>query len=225
MKRQMRRFVGALLCALATAETAGYAWLSFRPEVTLSTAGRLAVLATVCLFSYAGGRCLSPYLRERGRTLFIRTTLWVWFALYLTLLAGLTVLYRGPLRLPHWDGALLAYYLRYNFNLIPGHMVVDMILSAFNGSISLRMCLVNIFGNFAALMPTAFFLPLLFPQRFGGKRGMKPFALAVTGMVAVIECTQFLTLTGTFDIDDFILNVSGACVMHVLLRRFFPATD
>ena len=38
-------------------------------------------------------------------------------------------------------------------------------------------------------------------------------------IVSIIELTQFITLTGTFDIDDYILNISGAYLMFKLLKK------
>lgn len=144
-----------------------------------------------------------------------RMILWVLFVLYLFLLADLTVFGRNVgFGLADWNWEMLEMYLKYSFNIIPGHMVVDMIFSAMRGSVSPMVAFVNIFGNLAALMPTAFFLPTLFQKQ----RNFKTFALTVTGMVACIEITQFVTMSGNFDIDDFILNIGGACLMFKLLQ-------
>lgn len=210
---------GAASYALAVTVLAWYAWWALVPERILSPTGRLAALLTACGLMYVGGRLLSPHLHQRLRTIPMRANLWIWFALYLLLLATLTLFdpyygRGGRLAPASWNGQLLKLYLTYNFNILPGHMVADMILSVMNGSISLKMALVNIFGNFAALMPTAFFLPQLFQRQ----RRFKTFALTVGVMVALIECTQFITLSGTFDIDDWILNVGGACLMFRLLE-------
>ena len=37
-------------------------------------------------------------------------------------------------------------------------------------------------------------------------------------IVSIIEITQFITLSGTFDIDDYILNISGAYFMFNILK-------
>ena len=36
-------------------------------------------------------------------------------------------------------------------------------------------------------------------------------------VVALIEGLQFITLSGSCDIDDFILNVGGACLLYGIL--------
>lgn len=219
MKQQVMAIIGTVAYMLAAVVLAWYAWWQFTPERTLSPAGRLAALLTACGLMYVGGRLLSPRMDKRWQEIPMKVNLWVWFGLYLLLLATLTLFdpyygRGGGLSLASWNRQLLQAYLTYNFNIIPGHMVIDMILSVMNGNISLKMALVNIFGNLAALMPAAFFLPQLFERQ----RKFKTFALTVGIMVAVIEITQFATLSGTFDIDDWILNVGGACLMYKLME-------
>ena len=210
--------VGGILYALAAAVLAVYAYVSFMsfsgtPE--LSTAGKLVLLLLACGLMYGGGRLLSSQWDEPFKQRLWRVNWWVWFVLYLFLLADLTVFGRNVgFGLADWNRETLKMYLQYSFNIIPGHMVVDMIVSAWRGSISPTMALVNIFGNIAALMPTAFFLPRLFQKQ----QYFKTFALTVSAMVACIEITQFATMSGNFDIDDFILNVGGACLMFRLLE-------
>lgn len=215
MKRRWMKLVSVVLYALAAAVIVCYACMEWSVEVYLSPAGQTVMLLAACGLMYVGGRILGQNVDERYRRLPMRVNGWVWFGLYLWLLATLTVFGRNVgFRLPDWNRDALEWYLRYSFNIIPGHMVADMILSALRGSVSPTMALVNIFGNIAALMPTAFFLPNLFPKQ----RRFRTFALTVTGMVACIEITQFVTMTGNFDIDDFILNIGGACLMFRLLQ-------
>ena len=46
---------------------------------------------------------------------------------------------------------------------------------------------------------------------------MLKFLLVISIAVIVIECLQIVFLTGSADIDDFILNVSGAAIAYGVL--------
>ena len=65
-----------------------------------------------------------------------------------------------------------------------------------------------------ACMPFAFFLPRLFRK----ENKIKTFLITMFIIVSIIEITQFITLSGTFDIDDYILNISGAYLMFNILK-------
>lgn len=222
--KKTRKYMGIITGIAAYAGAAAvlmlYAGLRMKPGTgpALSRAGRVIMLMAACGLMWCGARRLAPGLSKPNRSLPSRVNHWVWFATYLMFLAALTVFdRRGGFVPTGWNRELLAFYMKYCVNLIPLYTVGDMFVSLANGSISWHMFAVNIFGNLAALMPTAYFLPTLFPHRFGSKRDLLRFAWAVTGMVAVIEITQFVTLSGTFDVDDFILNVGGACLAHRFL--------
>lgn len=80
------------------------------------------------------------------------------------------------------------------------------------GNISLKWVLVNLAGNLAAFAPMGCFLPVLYPKQ----RNFFVFVPTVAGMVAVVEILQYLTRTGSCDIDDLILNVAGAFVVWLV---------
>ena len=40
-------------------------------------------------------------------------------------------------------------------------------------------------------------------------------------IVFIIELFQIILLTGSFDVDDIILNVFGACVLYLMLHAKF----
>lgn len=74
------------------------------------------------------------------------------------------------------------------------------------GNISLKWVLINLAGNLAAFAPMGFFLPALYPKQ----RNFFIYVPTVTVMVALVEVLQYLTRTGSCDVDDLILNVAGA---------------
>ena len=214
MKRRIMKLTGITAYALSTAAFAFYARMQLSAGIKISMAGMTVLILAVCPLMCVGGLILSKNMDERFRRLPMRINLCVWFAMYIVLLVNLTVLDRNSrLLMPDWNMELLKMYMSRSFNIIPFRTVTDMFVSVINGSIPLKMFVYNIFGNAAALMPTAFFLPNIFKKQ----RDFKTFAFTVTGIVAAIEIIQFITLSGAFDIDDFILNVSGACLMFKLL--------
>ncbi|MDE6953388.1 MAG: VanZ family protein [Erysipelotrichales bacterium] len=83
-----------------------------------------------------------------------------------------------------------------------------------NGVVGLQSLMINLFGNFCLFMPMAYFLPVLF-SKF---KKWYVFLFVIMVLVFLIEVLQVFLQTGTGDIDDWFLNVSGAFVLYVLLR-------
>ena len=59
-----------------------------------------------------------------------------------------------------------------------------------------------------------FFLPLLFKKQ----NKLKVFIFTNIMIILTIELLQFLSLSGSFDIDDFLLNILGALITYGLFR-------
>jgi glycopeptide antibiotics resistance protein len=73
-------------------------------------------------------------------------------------------------------------------------------------STSFRVMFFNIFGNFLLFVPFGFLIPLVFRIRTGiGRLLLLAFLLSLS-----FEVYQLVTRTGQFDVDDILLNVSGA---------------
>ena len=68
----------------------------------------------------------------------------------------------------------------------------------------------NILGNFFGFMPMAFFVPIIFKKINSGFK----FLVFIAVIVLMIEVLQLVFLTGSADIDDFILNVAGAMAAY-----------
>ncbi len=73
---------------------------------------------------------------------------------------------------------------------------------------------INLFGNVIMFIPLGFFLPAVFPKA----RPFRSCMLMALVILAVIEFTQFVTLLGTLDIDDVILNMAGAAMGYGVWR-------
>lgn len=191
-----------------------YGIVELLPSFDLSEWGRLTLLMGSCIFLYLGGFFLTKY-RKNNKPMIIN--LWIFFGLYLLLLITLTLFDKlwgrsgfDLLGLFHNDYSL---YFKNSINLVP-FKTITMYLKQFDSMYDNRFVLFNLLGNIAAFMPFAFFLPLLF------KKQNKFFNFLVTILLIVlgIELLQLITASGRFDIDDFILNISGAIIMYLILK-------
>ena len=194
-----------------------YFMAEITPHFSLSEFGRLFLLCGSCLFLYFGGLLLSKYLKNNKP---MKINLWIFFILYLILLITLTLFDpmwgRSGFHLVRWNSEEFSYYINNSVNLIPFKTIINYI-SAFNSLYSTRNVLLNLFGNLVALMPMAFFLPLLFKKQ----SKFKNFVITNVLIVLCIEITQLLTASGSCDIDDIILNTMGAVIMYFILHINF----
>ncbi len=144
---------------------------------------------------------------------FLKTAGWILFLIYLFCLIDIVFLNRPSFRefgykvfsKEHIDGMC---------NFVP-FQTVGLYYRAWKNGTLARVAFLNLAGNFCLFAPMAVFLPGLFPKRmchFGR------FLLTVLCMVVAVEAVQFFTYTGSTDVDDLILNVSGAVVAFVVLH-------
>ena len=68
--------------------------------------------------------------------------------------------------------------------------------------------LANLFGNLILFVPMAVFLPMLFPSM----RRFWVWLLTMAGILLAVEGLQLLLACGTCDVDDLLLNLSGALI-------------
>lgn len=131
------------------------------------------------------------------------------FSLYILLLLYLTLFSRMDTLHFIWERSRFDDYIKNSFNIIP----FKSILYIFQ-NLTLKQVFLNIMGNIIAFMPFAFFLPYAFKKN----RKLKPFLLSLTLISFSIESIQLLTVSGSFDIDDIILNVTGALLFYLFLQ-------
>src|SRR5690606_38936395 len=82
------------------------------------------------------------------------------------------------------------------------------ITAMFDGSLNLNIAIKNLFGNLIMFLPMGIYLPYYIKKL--NKVGK--FTLSMIILLFVIEATQLVTRRGSFDMDDFILNIVGALV-------------
>lgn len=135
-----------------------------------------------------------------------RVILWIVFLTYCAALAYILAFNR-PMNFNVSFGA----YISEHSNFIPFKVIFHY------SSIAKKfpmLFVMNILGNFVIFMPFAVFLPCIFRKV---DRFWKVTVITCV-TVATVECTQLLLRVGTIDVDDFILNVSGAMLGYVILK-------
>ena len=191
-----------------------YGLAEITKNLYLSEFGRLSLLCGSCVFLYFGGLILSKYRKDNKP---MKVNLWIFFGLYLLLFITLTLFDqfwgRNGLTIVNWSKEMLNNYIHNSLNLIPFKTIIGYI-GKFDSLLDTRAVMFNLLGNVVACMPFAFFLPLLFKKQ----NNIKRFALTMIIIVLVIELLQFITLSGSCDIDDIILNVFGALIMFAILK-------
>lgn len=191
-----------------------YIALNFIPNFSLSEIGRLILLCGSSLFLYCGGVLLSKSIGSKKP---LKINLWIFMILYLLLFLTLTLFDpawgRNGGIIPKWSMELWNQYITDSLNVIPFKTIFGYIHN-FDSLLSTRIIFFNLIGNLICLMPLAFFLPLLFPKQ----KNWKIFLMSIILFVLVIEGLQFLTLSGSCDIDDVILNVLGAFTLYQILK-------
>lgn len=147
------------------------------------------------------------------------------FYLYLCLMVHFLFLSsdfaRDPTLMMHTDyrSALIQQWEN-GTNFIPFETIKRMQLIFYLDYYDDKIAVINLLGNFIAFMPFSFFTLKLFHKYF--KKPLN-FIFWTAFIIILVEAAQLFTLTGSCDIDDFILNFSGALLAYILLRimQFF----
>ena len=198
-------------------------YFSYNKNISL----RIILFFIACLFLYFGGYILVNKLGYNKRI--YKINLIIYFILYLIIIISLTlfedVFGRKGLVIASWDKKLLKLYLNTSFNLMPFKTIKLFINGYKFGLISFNAFLINIIGNIVAFIPCSIVVPLLFK-----KTKYYKFFLFMLSFIIIIELLQFLTLSGSCDIDDVIFNMFGCSlayfifklkIVNKLLRRIF----
>ena len=106
--------------------------------------------------------------------------------------------------------------LKMNLNLVPLDTVRRFVyVIKYNPNPHmLRYAHLNLGGNVAAFIPFGFFLPCLFDRQ----RRFWRFLLTAAAVIVCIELLQLVTLRGSCDIDDLILNLIGSALGYAVWK-------
>ncbi len=98
----------------------------------------------------------------------------------------------------------------YSGQLQPFHTIISQIEKA-----SPRTFLKNIIGNMFMFLPLSFLLMLLNDKY----KNILKQTIIILPTIILIEVLQAFTYTGTFDVDDIILNYIGTVIFIILLEK------
>lgn len=128
------------------------------------------------------------------------------FLVYGLVMVYLLFLQRTPPPMP------LRMYIEISTNLIPFKTIRQQ-LRLLEGGAFVRFAFVNLVGNVVMFIPMG-----LLPGIWEKQRKFGRYVLTVALVIALIEVLQLLTMLGSADIDDWLLNVLGAVIGFELWR-------
>ena len=140
-----------------------------------------------------------------------KITVWhIIFALYCALMLWLLFDREG------YDPAL-PYTEQLRYSLIPFTTTQRFLKLLTSANVAHRnQAVINLGGNVIMFIPLGFFLPKLWQWQ----RKITRTLLTTSGIIVLVELTQLFTLVGTCDIDDLILNVTGAAIGYGFYKIF-----
>jgi len=103
-------------------------------------------------------------------------------------------------------------------NLIPFKAIIDYLKALFNIPYANTMnydtdaLFLNLIGNFLCIAPLGLLLPLSFEKQ----KNKKNYLITTLIICILLELLQCFSMNGSFDIDDIILNYSGAVIVYFL---------
>ena len=111
------------------------------------------------------------------------------------------------------EGRTYAELLRSNMNLIPFHTIGNYwkVVRRMDYSALFYHSVINLGGNIFLFIPIGYFLPRLWKPM----RNFFVFFLTCFLSITLVELLQLVTLLGSLDIDDLILNLFGMILGYV----------
>jgi len=106
-------------------------------------------------------------------------------------------------------------YLRFNANFIPFKTIWTYLNMLTDGGVFTKIAIENLAGNLFLFLPLGFYFPFLMQKM----KRLGFFMISVAGLIIAVEVMQGLTRLGSIDVDDLILNLSGALIGFVLCNH------
>lgn len=220
MGKKLNIISGILCYILATILITYYLVLEFSIFNLTSPLERIKIIIYIILTMYIGSLLLNKSKINKAKQL-PKINMWIWFILYVIMLLNLTLFdeYFGRHGLAMISNNYNDFksYLNISYNLIPFATIKNYIIALNNGNLTLINFIYNIFGNLLAFAPFAFFLPRLFKS----VNKTYKFIILTSIFIIIIETLQIITQSGSFDIDDYILNIIGAIIIHIIVNNKF----
>jgi len=179
-----------------------------QPEIS-----RILLLLLSCISFYIAATII---YKETNSNKALKINLVIMFIIYLILLITLTLF--DPLWGRHGldtiiDTNSFKYYIDNALNIVPFKTISIYIKNMYLDILTTENVMYNLVGNFICMMPLSIFLPLLFKSQ----NKIKVFIKTIIIIPLIIELIQFITTSGSCDIDDIILNSSGAIIMYLII--------
>ena len=144
----------------------------------------------------------------------IKIVLSISFILYL--FALLVLLFLGT-RGNVWADLTLLEYIKSSSNFVPFKTISTYTNAIFNGSMNMDIPIKNLVGNLIMFLPMGIYLPYFIKRM----NKVSIFSISMIILLLVIEVIQIVIRRGSFDIDDFILNMLGALIGFGLSKMKF----
>ena len=169
------------------------------PNIYLNTSIKITIYVFSVLLSYINLKLKNRKAEEKQKEK-NRKEFWIIsFIIYGLLLISLLLLdsnYRGY---TYYSGIkfLSKEHFEFYCNIKPFDTVYNFIIAIRDHMINTKAVLVNILGNIIAFAPCGIFIPLILKDKFSN---IFKFIIIMIVIVFIMECIQFITMTGTFDV-------------------------
>lgn len=211
MKKNL--IIGIICYVITGALTILFLATSVSVKLIMPELEKVIVLCIASLFAYCGGRFLTKYHNSKK---YMKASIWVMFILYLLLLINFMILGNNFGRNFEFiftaSKETIKSYFDNNFNVIPFNTIRNYLNNS-GVYFDIKLVCINILGNLICFMPFAFFLKYLFKK----ENKFINFLLTILLIVISFELIQLLTLSGSFDIDDIILNTLGSILFYLFI--------
>lgn len=149
--------------------------------------------------------------KDRIRVFWIKTLFIIYCLLLITILF-LNNEYRVGI---YEDTSIFSKEHFNSINIIPFHTIIEYIKGLITDNINIGIVIINLGINLVLFAPMGVFVTILFKDKI---KNIKQFIVAMIIVLLLVEILQFITLRGTMDIDDIILNIVGAILGYGLMK-------
>lgn len=175
----------------------------------------MSSITPLCLFigcpSIIGTVFLVLGLNERYRRPLVKAFELILFLFYLFLLF---IILLGGFRFHFGYHTNLWFYMKRSCNLIPFKTISNYFNDYIHDSISFQIIVDNMLGNLILFSPMGLLLPSLSKKM----QKWNYFIITLFVILFSFELAQLLLELGIFDIDDIILNFTGAIIVYCIIK-------
>lgn len=219
MKSKIIGLVAIIILGLGVFITYDMLITIITPGVIYEEMSLIRTLFLIGVFFLCGSTLLiNNFKNIKTRNIFTKYALYIIFIIYAFALICVLFGNMTYLRSRSSDGLLESMdSLSNNINIIPFKTIFQYINALFSNALNRTTIIVNLFGNLIMFMPMGFFVPYFIPKA----KKILYFLGIMLSMLVSIELLQLLTTRGICDIDDIILNLSGALLVFFICKTSF----